>query len=97
MEKIVESGLPGFVLDNSGRYGIMLGGAYLCCFVNSIDGGYDVTVDILDTNSGDFTCNLEWESFGNDAAAAICCLRNMVKKYCPPVFVNGGRKWPATK
>lgn len=88
MKEITKYELPGFVLDNSGRYGIMLGGVYLCCFINSDSGEYDVTVDTVDTH-GDFALNLEWESYGHDAVATIQGLRYMVKKYCPPVYING--------
>ena len=79
MEKILDAGLPGFYTDARGAYGIIIGTVYICCFVNSDDGEYDVTVDTVDEN-GDFCLNLEWESY-TEPINAINCLRHFVKKY----------------
>lgn len=86
MEKIKEYRLPGFYTDERGAYGIILGGLYICCFINSDDGRYNVTADAVDGN-GDFALNLEWESY-DDPAAAVRQLRHLVKKYVPR---RGGR------
>lgn len=81
MDKIKEARLPGFYTDERGAYGIVLGSVYICCFINSDDGLYDVTVDTVDGN-GDFCLNLEWESF-EEPQEAVKRLRHFVKKYVP--------------
>lgn len=81
MEQIKAAHLPGFYTDERGAYGIVLGGVYICCFINSDDGMYDVTVDNVDDN-GDFALNIEWESY-DDPALAIQRLRYFVKLYRP--------------
>ena len=79
MEKIKEYKLPGFYTDGRGAYGIVIGLVYICCFVNSEDGMYDVTADTLD-DAGDFALNLDWESYDQPKDTAQC-LRRLVKKY----------------
>lgn len=81
MDRIKAARLPGFYTDERGAYGIVLGDVYICCFINSDDGLYDVTVDTVDGN-GDFALNIQWESY-NDPAKAIQRLRHYVKIYCP--------------
>ena len=81
MEPIKAVRLAGFYTDDNGMYGIVLGGVYICCFVDADDNQYEVTVDTVDDN-GDFARNLEWESC-KDPAEAIRHLRRYVKRYCP--------------
>lgn len=81
MVNIREALLPGFYTDERGAYGIVLGSVYICCFINSDDGQYDVTVDTVG-ESGDFDLNLEWDSF-DEPQKAVKRLRHFVKKYVP--------------
>lgn len=81
MDRIKAARLPGFYTDERGTYGIVLGDVYICCFINSDDGLYDVTVDTVDGN-GDFALNIQWESY-SDPTEAIQRLRHYVKVYCP--------------
>lgn len=81
MDRIRAMKLPGFYTDERGAYGIVLGAVYICCFINSDDGKYDVTADTVDAN-GDFSLNIEWESFDNPIDA-VQALRNMVLRYGP--------------
>lgn len=79
MDKIKAYQLPGFYTDERGAYGIIVGDVYVCCFINSDDGKYDVTADTLD-DSGDFALNLDWESFDRPEDT-VKCLRVFLKKY----------------
>lgn len=79
MSKITAYRLPGFYLDCRGAYGIVVSDVYICCFVNSEDGKYDVTVDGIDEN-GDFAFNRSWESY-DSPEEAIWALRQMLKWY----------------
>ena len=81
MEDIRKSNLPGFYMDERGAYGIVLGGVYICCFFDSEDYTYNVTVDEIGT-LGDFDKNLEWESFSKPSDA-VKCIRRMMLKYNP--------------
>lgn len=83
IEDIAKQGLPGFYMNSHGYYGIVLGGVYICAFINSDTNEYDVTVDAPD-NVGDFADNIEWQSF-ETPEHAIDCLRRMVRAYCPPI------------
>lgn len=71
--------LPGFYTDERGAYGVIVGKVYICCFVNSEDGKYDVTADTLDAN-GDFALNLDWESY-DQPEDAVKCLRRLLRKH----------------
>lgn len=53
MEPIIAARLPGFYVDARGAYGIVFRDYYICCFINSDDGSYDVTVDTI-SDEGDF-------------------------------------------
>lgn len=79
MDKIKACQLPGFYTDGRGAYGIVINSVYICCFINSEDGRYDVTADTVDSN-GDFALNLDWESF-DQPEDAVKCLRSFLKKY----------------
>lgn len=79
MEAIKAYQLPGFYTDERGAYGIILGNLYICCFVNSDTGLYNITVDGIDS-IGDFSLNREWESCA-EPAQAIKQMRHFVKKY----------------
>jgi len=77
VDRIVAYGLPAFYVDGYGRYGVVIKDTYICCFINSDDGLYDVTRDTVDSN-GDFALNLDWFST-DDPSVAIQMLRDMVK------------------
>ncbi len=79
MDKIKSAKLPGFYVDERGAYGVIINRVYICCFVNDIDGKYDVTADTIDEH-GDFALNLEWMSF-EESSDAINALRQFVRKY----------------
>ncbi len=78
MKEITAYKLAGFNLDEAGRYGVVIGDVYICCFVNSDDGMYDITRDTMGY-SGCFDLNLDWEST-SDPHEAIDMLCRMVKK-----------------
>lgn len=79
MQAIYDAQLPGFYIDARGAYGIVIRQWYICCFINSEDGAYDVTVDTISC-SGDFDNNVEWESYDNPWRA-IDCLRSFMIQY----------------
>lgn len=81
MEAIREYKLPGFYMDERGAYGIVLGGVYICCFFDSDDRKYNVTVDEIGP-LGDFDQNIKWEWF-DEPRDAINCIRRMMKTYNP--------------
>lgn len=80
MDKIKAYKLPGFYTDERGAYGIVINTTYICCFINSDDGKYDVTADTIDEN-GDFALNLNWESY-DQPTDAVNALRRLTKKIC---------------
>lgn len=81
MNNITEKPIPGFYMDQGGRYGIVLGGVYICCFVDVDDATYNVTVDGVD-EKGAFARNISWDWYF-DPSEAIKRLYEHVKKYCP--------------
>lgn len=79
MQKVVQSGLPGFYLDARGVYGIVIGKAYICCFPND-DGSLDVTVDTMSAK-GDFTRNVFWKSYQTPKEAIVALRKLSLKSY----------------
>ena len=79
MEPIIAARLPGFYVDARGAYGIVFRDYYICCFINSDDGSYDVTVDTI-SDEGDFDKNIVWDSY-DDPNEAIADLRYWLKAY----------------
>ena len=79
MEPIIAARLPGFYVDARGAYGIVFRDYYICCFINSDDGCYDVTVDTI-SDEGDFDKNIVWDSY-DDPNEAIADLRYWLKAY----------------
>lgn len=88
MREVVQSGLPGFYVDARGVYGIVIGGAYIGCFIND-DDLLDVTADKMSAN-GDFTLNFFWETY-RTAKEAIAALRKLSLECCKQFYTGAAK------
>ena len=82
-ERLVEisKNLIGWYWDTNCSLSLVVKEFLITIFVNSDTNEIDITVDTINSNTGFFQQNLEWETPIQNTKEIISCACNFVKKY----------------